>query len=278
MSTIDRRFLNISIIINGVANEPAVGVPAGTQYIVGNTPASAFADATAGQLARYDGSNWTFITPKTTGLEVFNVSKGQLLKFNGSDWEVAAALTVPPVLDIIETAGVLPATCAEGDTLLNTADSKIYTATAADTWDTGEALTAGDRYASSTDNKVYTYDGEEISGLAMLDGASFYNRADGLLYVYDKSNGEFVKIGADLIPFTETHTLTAAEATAKQFTLTHNVATGQENNILLFVSGVAQAATIDFTANGNLISWTGKGLEAVGMAEGDLFIVHYIKN
>lgn len=275
---IDRRFLNISIIVNGVANQPEVGVPAGTQYIVGDTPAAAFADATPGQLARYDGSNWNFITPTTTSLEVFDVSKGQLLKFTANGWEVIASLTVPPVLDIVETGAALPATCAEGDIFLNTSDNKLYTATATDTWDTGEALTAGDRYASSTDNKVYTFDGEELSGLAMLDGASFYNRADGLLYVYDSANGAFVKIGADLKPFVDIHTLSAAEATAKQFTLSHNIATGQESNVLLFVSGVAQAATIDFTANGNLISWTGKGLEAIGMAEGDTFIVHYLKN
>ncbi len=278
MSSIDRRFLNISIIVNGVANQPAVGVPAGTQYIVGDTPAAAFATASSNSIARYDGSNWTFTAPKTTSLEVFDISKGQLLKFTGSSWEVVASLTVPPVLDIIETGAANPATCAEGDTFLNTSDKKIYTATAENTWDSGTALTDGDRYASSTDNKVYTFDGEDFVTDTLLDGVSFYNRADGLLYIYDKSNGAFLKVGADLVRFTEVHTLTATEATAKQFQLTNSIATGHEANVLLFVSGVAQAANVDFTANGNIISWTGKGLEAIGMTAGDLFIIHYLKS
>ena len=284
MSTIDRRFLNISIIVNGVANQPAVGVSAGTQYIVGDTPASAFAEATAGDIARYEGSNWTFITPKTTSLEVFDQSKGQILKFNGTAWEVVASLTVPPVLDIIETGATLPATCAEGDTFLNTSDNKLYATIKGPntgeettyTWNTGEALTAGDRYASSTDNKVYTFDGEDFVTDTLLDGASFYNRADGLLYIYDKSNGVFLKVGADLVHFTEVHTLTAAEATAEGFQLTHSIVTGQEANVLLFVSGVAQAANIDFTASGDYISWMGDALENVGIAAGDVFIVHYL--
>ena len=278
MSSIDRRFLNISITVNGIVNQPAVGVPAGTQYIVGDTPAAAFAGASSNSIARYDGSNWTFTAPKTTSLEVFDTSKGQLLKFTGSSWEVVASLTVPPVLDIVETGATLPATCAEGDTFLNTSDNKLYTATATDTWDSGDALTAGDRYVSSTDNKVYTSDGEDLTELSMLDGASFYNRADGCIYVLDASEGDFVKIGGGLTYFTETHTLTGAEATAKSFSLSHNIVTGQENNILLFVSGVAQAVGTDFSVSGNSIAWTGKGLEAIGMTEGDLFIIHYYKS
>lgn len=280
MSIIDRRFLNISLVVRGVVNEPEVGVPAGTQYIVGDTPAGAFAEATAGQIARYDGSNWVFTTPTAAAgnsLEVLDISKGQLLKFDGTEWVVVASLTVPPVLDIVPTGASNPATCAKDDKFLNTSDFKLYVATDTDTWNSGTALTAGDRYASSTDKKIYVYDGEEIAGDLVLDGASFLNKNDGCLYVYDKATNSFARVGHDLVHFVETHTLTDAEATAKEFDLTYDVATGQEANVLIFVSGVAQAPAIDFSVAGKTVSWTGKGLESVGMAEGDLFIVYYIK-
>ena len=73
------------------------------------------------------------------------------------------------------------------------------------------------------------------------------------------------------------HSLTAAEVTAKSFTLTNSIKSGEESNVLLFVSGVAQAAGTDFTASGSSISWNSKGLDSIGLIAGDTFIVHYVK-
>ena len=78
-------------------------------------------------------------------------------------------------------------------------------------------------------------------------------------------------------PSASSHTLTAQEVTAKSFSLAHSVASGQENNILLFVSGVAQIAGVDFSASGNSISWNNKALDDIDLAAGDSFLIQYIK-
>ena len=93
MKLIDRRFLNISLSVNAVANQPAANPTAGSQYIVGSSPSGAFASASANQIARYDGSAWRFFTPKAGELEVLNLDSGEFLQFDGSGWTVVASLS-----------------------------------------------------------------------------------------------------------------------------------------------------------------------------------------
>lgn len=173
---LDRRFLNISLTVQSIANQPDDNPSAGIQYIVGSTPAGAFASASPNSIARYDGSAWKFTAPKSGELEVLNAATGEILKFNGSTWTAVSVI-------------------------------------------------------NASSNAVAT----------------------------------------------DIHTLTAEEVTAKSFSLANSVASGQENNILLFVSGVAQTAGVDFTASGNSINWNNKGLDSLGLAAGDTFIVHYVK-
>ncbi len=52
MQLFDRRVLDVSITIQGIANEPAENPAVGTQYIVGETPTGAFASATANKIAK----------------------------------------------------------------------------------------------------------------------------------------------------------------------------------------------------------------------------------
>ena len=73
----------------------------------------------------------------------------------------------------------------------------------------------------------------------------------------------------------ESHVLTAAESAAKGFSLTRAVASGSENNVLLAVCGVIQAVGTDFTISGSSVRWTGKGLDTIGLAAGDVFVIHY---
>lgn len=276
---LDRRFLSVNITVAGIANQPAENPTAGTQYIVGASPTGAFEGATANSIARYDGTAWKFTAPKADGLEAVNIETGQILRYNGSAW--VAVLTfgtevIAPVLAIVPTGATLPATAATGDSFLNTADAKLYTATAADTWDTGTLTANGSRYASSTDYKVYQSDGTALTATGIPNGDMFLNKEDNTVYAYDASIPTFAKVGEAPKNFTETHVLTAEEVTAKGFTLSHSIATGQESNILLFVSGVAQSAGVDFTASGDSISWDGKDLDAIGLFQGDKFIVHYV--
>lgn len=173
---LDRRFLNISLTILNIANQPDDNPAAGVQYIVGSTPAGAFAGVSPNSIARYDGTAWKFTAPKSGELEVLNAATGEILRFNGSAWSAVS--------------------------VINAASNAVAT---------------------------------------------------------------------------DIHTLTAQEVTAKSFTLANSVASGQENNILLFVSGVAQTAGVDFSASGNSISWNNKGLDSLGLVAGDTFIVHYVK-
>ena len=84
---IDRRFLNIRLAVQGVANEPPENLYAGMQYIVGENPSGDFASAEQGALAYYDSENWTFIMPKVNGMECLNLETQELLKFDGMLWE-----------------------------------------------------------------------------------------------------------------------------------------------------------------------------------------------
>lgn len=278
---LDRRFLGISLSVLAVANQPDDNSSAGTQYIVGDSPAGAFAGAAVNSLARFDGTAWSFTTPKVGELEVLNLQTSEILKFDGAAWSVVYALhkAVAPVLAIVPTGSVLPANTAAGETFINTANAKLFTANAADSWDTGTNIANGTRYASSTDFKIYTSNGESMDGVSILNGDLFLNKENGAAYIFDSSAPAFVKI-TGLSSYdetvTEVHTLTAAEVTAKGFSLSNSVATGKENNTLLFVSGIAQAVGTDFTVSGNSISWNGNGLDSLGLAAGDTFIAHYV--
>ena len=93
--SLDRRFLEVSLNVRGVANEPASS-PApvnGTQYIVGSTPSGAFASASANDIARYDGSKWKFTRPDTSQLEVLNLDTSEILGWNGTEWAVLAQIS-----------------------------------------------------------------------------------------------------------------------------------------------------------------------------------------
>ena len=280
MNLLDRRFLYISLSVQGIANEPADNPAIGSQYIVGSTPTGTFSQASANSIARYDGTNWAFFSPKAGDLEVLNLETGEVLSFNGSNWTTVFSLYEPisPVLAIVPTGSSLPASVATGETFLNTADAKLYTATATNTWDSGTLTTNGSRYASSSDHKIYQSDGSALSASNILNGDMFLNKEDGTVYAYDADTSNFVKVNSSSVEFvTETHTLTAAEVSDKSFSLANSVASGKENNTLLFVAGIAQTAGTDFTASGNTISWNSKGLDAIGLLEGDSFIIHYVK-
>ena len=286
MSFIDRRLFEFNLAISGIANEPAANPTAGTQYIVGTAATGAFSDIPANYLARFNGTSWKFTPPKTGVLEVLNINTGEILNYNGTNWVVIASLgdkNIKPVLDIIATGSTLPVTAFTGDKFLKIDDAKLYTATAADTWDDGVITSNGDRYASSTDHKIYTSNGSALTVANVPDGSIFFNKADSQIYAYNATTGTFIKatsssgggVSSEII--TETHTLTAAEITAKEFTLSNAIASGKENSVIVFVQGIAQIAGSDFTASASSISWTNKALDDFGFTAGDVLIIQYQK-
>ena len=95
---------------------------------------------------------------------------------------------------------------------------------------------------------------------------------DGKAYVI--RNGQWQAVQELTV---ETHFITAEEITAQAFRLFHSVAEGYEERVLLFASGVAQAAGKDFLASGKVISWKGLGLADVELEAGEIFLVQYMK-
>ena len=273
---LDRRLLSVNITISGIATAPANNPAVGTQYIVAANPTGDFANATAGSIATYDGSRWVFTAPRADTPEVLNITTSEILKYNGTEWETVTAIrSITPVIDILPTGDTLPATASVGDQFLNINDAKLYTATEENTWDAGVATSDGDRYASSTDHKIYENDDNELKGVTIVDGTIFLNRADNYIYVYD--NNAFIRASADPEIVTEIHSLTSAEVTAKSFNLSTNVRAGQEDNTLLFVCGVSHPAGTAFSVVGNVVSWENKTLDAIGLLEGDELVIQFIK-
>ena len=284
MSFIDRRLFKFNLAIYGIASEPAANPTVGTQYIVGAAATGAFSGIPANYLARYNGTIWEFTPPKAGDIEVLNVHTGEVLSYNGTNWVVIASLgdeNIKPVLDIIATGSTLPVSALTGEKFLKIDDAKIYTATATDTWNDGVITSNGDRYASKTDHKFYTSNGSALTAANTPDGLIFFNKADNQIYAYNATTTTFVKAsssssgsgGAAIV--IENHTLTAAEITAKEFTLSNAIASGKENSVIVFVQGIAQIAGSDFSASASSISWTNKALDNIGLAAGDILIIHY---
>lgn len=137
------------------------------------------------------------------------------------------------------------------------------------------------------------FEGIAPNSIACFDGANWKFAAPSAfsMEVFNLETGQLLRYnGTDWVavvtipdadnipatPTTETHSLTKSEASAKSFTLSQSVAEGQEDNVLLFISGVAQIAGTDFSVSGNSISWSDKALDNIKLVEGDVFLIHYI--
>jgi len=449
---LDRRFLDVSIVVAGIANSPAASPTAGTQYIVGSSPAGDFSGAKANQLARYDGSKWIFSTPKTNGLEVLNVETKEVLSFDGTAWTAKTTLGgggsnefIAPV-DLVTNLALIhpygspvsyPDNAEVGDKIvvIGYFNDKYVSVDIRrkeeNDWNLVSKMTNGQRYAvkyrDANNNFIY----EILAGISISDnpadptgnqitretipvGGMFLNKADSLVYVYDGEKFEAVNTGGDsgggeheghnfFIPeyscveykskssvydpgelvkdgdmiyradssghiqnevdysefrvgsifffdkvksgdhgdafplyrfngvdaenrfdfidyvqdgdllfnkvnkhfyvfetsnfyrftdiggigesssgggdeiITETHTLTAEEATAKSFNLANSIKSGKETDVFLSVCGMVQIAGVDYTASENTISWSDKTLADIGLQAGDVFLVQYTK-
>lgn len=220
--------------------------------------------------------------------DVPNVNPGQVVVIEKPSTSGGAT---KPVKGLVTSGAALPQTAEKGAKFLNTADRKLYTATAENTWDAGVALADGDRYLSVNDKKIYELNGTTLDSAKPDDGAIFVSVADNVVVGYDAAEDKLVVVGnvdaptvqpgQDIVipnkgfTHTENHTLTEAEATAKSFELAYDVVSKKENNVLLIVCGMPQVAGEDYEISGNVVSWADKGLDGIGMETGDVFIVTY---
>lgn len=106
----------------------------------------------------------------------------------------------PPVDRFVDKVGAsLPAAAeAAGETFLNTADGKLYTADENKAWDAGMPLANGARLACSADKKIYTVKDNKATGYGLEDGVIFFCRTGAKAWVFNQAGNAFVEVGEDL--------------------------------------------------------------------------------
>ena len=110
MNRLDRRFLNVGLVVESMLSEPPETMSAadvGKQYLVSATPTDNSAFLSHGNniavCTAYENNEatWNFTEAEVGGLEVINKATGAILKWNGTAWAVVTTLggTVPRRID-----------------------------------------------------------------------------------------------------------------------------------------------------------------------------------
>ena len=222
---LDRRFIDVNLFVNKIANAPDDNPTAGTQYIVGSTPTGAFEGATANYIARYDGTAWKFTPPKVGSFEILNVDTGEFLNFNGTAWTAVTSLSgesgengglkvVDGIVYGMENSsniltvskytdlGGYPVIAWYRDEyelcyIANINNSRIGTHySVKDYYDT-----TGKTYAAFGEGKIYKIidwqDQSKITSEVMPDNSIFFNKADNSLYVYSETLHKVIRINGN---------------------------------------------------------------------------------
>ena len=72
-------------------------------------------------------------------------------------------------IKLVSISDTAPASATIGDMYYNTTDNKIYTATAENTWDSGNIPRYDGFYVNKENNAIYYYNGETLSGINSID-------------------------------------------------------------------------------------------------------------
>lgn len=72
-------------------------------------------------------------------------------------------------IKLVSVGATAPATATIGDMYYNTTDNKIYTATAENTWDSGDTPRYDGFYVNKENNTIHYYNGETLSGVNSVD-------------------------------------------------------------------------------------------------------------
>lgn len=287
----ERRFMDVRLCIDGILTAAPETPVVGKQYLVGGNATGTF-EGKDNYIAYYSAKGWKYTAPSVGQLEVFNLADLKFYRYEATGWvayDVASSRFADPVINMVlaDEEANLPATCAAGDVFIATDTGKVFTASAENTWGTGEVAVVGSRYASKGANgKVYTSTGSAFTGVTLGDTVCFVCKADDNIYGYDEDSTTFrnltsIEDNPIYRKHTETivHTLTAGEVTAKEFVLPKLAEL--ECGVLLSVGGVVQASAIDFTVTNNAqgtvstVGWDALGLDDVGLVEGDVFVVSF---
>lgn len=172
-----RRFIDARLCIDGIATTAPDTPVVGTQYLIGASATGDFAGKD-GNIAYYSAKGWKFTAPAVGQLEVFNLADLKFYRYEATGWvayDVASSRVLDPVLAMVASGDEadLPETASVGDKFIAVDSGKVFTATAEDTWNAGDASTVGDRYASKTDAKIYTSTGATFTGEVVPDTVMF---------------------------------------------------------------------------------------------------------
>ena len=72
-------------------------------------------------------------------------------------------------IKLVSISDTAPASATIGDMYYNTTDNKIYTATAENTWDSGDTPRYDGFYVNKENNTIHYYNGETLSGVNSVD-------------------------------------------------------------------------------------------------------------
>lgn len=72
-------------------------------------------------------------------------------------------------IKLVTISDTAPASATIGDMYYNTTDNKIYTATAENTWDSGDTPRYDGFYVNKENNTIHYYNGETLSGVNSVD-------------------------------------------------------------------------------------------------------------
>ena len=194
-----RRFIDARLCIDGIAASAPQTPVAGTQFLVAANATGDFAGKD-NQIAYYSAKGWKFTAPTIGQLEVFNLSDLKFYRYEATGWvayDVASSRVKDPVVAMVTSGATAPASTPEaaGELYINTADGKVYTSVSDGNngfeWNSGEAATAGLRYASTTDAKIHVATGSSFTEETVGDTVMFISKADDNIYAYDADSNTF---------------------------------------------------------------------------------------
>lgn len=286
----ERRFLDVRLCVDDIVTTAPAEPVVGKQYLIANNATGDFAGKD-NQIAYYSPKGWKYTIPTIGQLEVFNVKDLKFYRYETAGWvayDVASSRVKDPVIAMVKSGleENLPTTCEVGEIFIATDTGKVFTAAEKDDFGTGVASALGDRYASTTDAKIYNSTGTSFVSETVLDTVMFVSKADDNIYAYDADSATFrnltsIQDNPLYRKHTETvvHTLTAAEITAKAFDLPKYAEI--ECGVLLSIGGVIQTPTTDFVVENNTaqktstLTWDGKGIEDIHLVEGDVCVISF---
>lgn len=183
----------------------------------------------------------------------------------GSDGKVPSSQLpsyVDDVIDLLNVTGTAPTTCAIGDKYYNTSSNKIFTATAANTWEsTGETPEAGKIYVNLANMKTYRWSGTTLAviseTLALGETSSTAYRGDRGKIAYDHSQSTHARTDA-------TNTNVSYDTTDKKITKTVNGTTSDvvtASTIVTDGGGIKSHATHKLITTNDTASTVSQGTE-----------------